>query len=786
MPKSYWTYAFATTTYLINRLPSPVLNMVSPFVKLFGEPPNYNKLRIFGCLCFPWLRPYTANKLENRSSPCVFLGYSLTQSAFLCLQPTTGRIYVSRHVKFDETKFPFQALLKTETTPISSPSIPKSSVDVITLREPLTPPSTALPLGPSISAPHHTTSPENQGTPPLPHSSGTGNHVAPIPIPNNPNSNPQPQPTTPTQAQTDNQSPQNTQSQIQPTNNLEPLPTVAPPSPPPPQQPPPPNPPTGHQMQTRNKNNIRKPNPKYNLMSSLNSTIPPEPLTVPQAIKDEKWRGAMSEEIDAFAKNQTFDLVPRPPKSNIVGCKWVFKNKFLSNGAHHRCKARLVAKGYNQQLGRDYTDTFSPVIKSTMIRLVLDIAVTRNWPIQQLDVNNAYLQGTLNEEVYMEQPPGFIDLDKRDYVSRLRKAIYGLKQAPRAWYTELKTYLMSVGFRNSLSDTSLFTLCRGNDWVYLLVYVDDILITGSNQSLITHILALLAERFSVKDAEDLNYFLGIEAHRTEKGLHLSQRKYILDLLHHHAMLEAKPVTSPMASSPKLTIHTGTTLPEPTEYRRLVGSLQYLAFTRPDIAYSVNRLSQFMHRPTDAHWQAAKRVLRYLAGTSTHGIFFSAANSLSLHAFSDADWAGDSDDYVSTNAYVIYLGKHPISWSAKKQNGVSRSSTEAECRAVANAAAEVRWICNILTELGVPIPTKPVIYCDNVGATFLCANPVFHSRMKHIAIDYHFIRGHIQQGILRVAHVNTKDQLADALTKPLPRTRFLELRDKIGVVSTPPS
>lgn len=252
------------------------------------------------------------------------------------------------------------------------------------------------------------------------------------------------------------------------------------------------------------------------------------------------------------------------------------------------------------------------------------------------------------------------------------------------------------------------------------------------------------------------------------------------------MLAAKLVSTPMASSPKLTINSGTALTEPTEYRRLIGSLQYLAFTRPDIAYAVNRLSKFMHQPTEDHWQATKRILRYLSGTATHGIYFSATNSLSLHAFSNADWGGDSDDYVSTNAYIIYLGKHPVSWSAKKQNGVARSSTEAEYRAVANAAAEVRWICNILTELGITIPVKPVVYCDNVGAIFLCDNPVFHSRMKHIAIDYHFVRSHIQQGLLRVAHVNTKDQLADTLTKPLTRTRFQELRNKIGVVITPPS
>ena len=194
----------------------------------------------------------------------------------------------------------------------------------------------------------------------------------------------------------------------------------------------------------------------------------------------------------------------------------------------------------------------------------------------------------------------------------------------------------------------------------------------------------------------------------------------------------------------------------------------------------------MHRPTDAHLQAAKRILRYLQATPAHGIYFSATNPLCLHAFSDADWAGDSDDYVSTNAHIVYLGKTPVAWSSKKQSGVARLSIEAEYRSVANTSAEIRWICNLLTELGISLTAPPVIYCDNLGATFLCHNLVFHSRMKHVALDYHFIRGQIQHGMLRVSHVNTRDQLADALTKPLPRSRFHELCNKIGVVSAPPS
>ncbi|XP_019082667.1 PREDICTED: uncharacterized protein LOC109125483 [Camelina sativa] len=386
----------------------------------------------------------------------------------------------------------------------------------------------------------------------------------------------------------------------------------------------------------------------------------------------------------------------------------------------------------------------------------------------------------------MEQPPEFVDSDHPSYVCRLRKEIYGLKKAPRAWYTKSKSYLLNLEFINSLADTSLFILRRGKTYVYLLVYVDDILVIGNDKSSICNILQLLADRFSVKDPEDLNYFLGIEAHRTDKGLHLSQRKYILDFLHRHNMLNAKPVATPMASSPKLTLQSGLALPDGKEYRQLVGSLQYLSFTRPDISFTVNRLSQFMHRPTQEHWQAAKRILGYLAGITTHGIFFSAKNDHTLQAFSDADWAGDTHDYISTNAYIVYMGTNLVSWTAKKQKSVARSSTEAEYRAVANTSAELCWISNLLTELGIPLRVVPLIYCDNVGATFLCANPIFHSRIKHIALDYHFVRGQIQQGLLRASHVHTKDQLADALTKLFPRTHFLHLRNKIGVLPAPPS
>ncbi|CAA7017709.1 unnamed protein product [Microthlaspi erraticum] len=751
MPTSYWYYAFSTAVYLINRFPSPTIENHTPYEKLFQQPPNYLKLRVFGCFCFSWLRPYTSHKLDERSKPCTFIGYSLTQSAYLCLDPASGRVYMSRHVQFVETSFSFAPTpTPAEIIPDSPPQPSLLPVQFI----PSPPLVTTQPIAPSSLGPHH-----QQTPPPSPPSNPRTTATAP----SSPQATPSSPITTPQfsdnelssrsgmgpshNPSTSNLSPQNIPSP----QNLNQSPNVSTssssnshssnnsisPSPPPsPEIPPPspenPDPPLNlHSMQTRAKNNIIKPNRKFSLAASTRPTIP---TTVNQAMRDEKWRNATTSEFNAIVKNEIF----------------------------------------------------SPVIKSTTVRAVLDPAVSNSWPIRQLDVNNAFLQGTFTDEVYVTQPPGFVDPDRPDYVCKLNKALYGLKQAPRAWYEELKASLIAAGFRNSVADTSLFTYHHGMDVVYILVYVDDIVVTGNSDAIVNTMISALANRFSLKDHGPLSYFLGIEATRTAAGLHLMQRKYVIDLLTKTKMLDATPVSTPMATHPKLSLNSGMVLQNPSEYRMVVGSLQYLAFTRPDVAFAVNKLSQFMHAPTDEHWKAAKRVLRYLAGTTSHGIFFRANSPLTLHAYSDADWAGDVDDYVSTNAYIVYLGTTPISWSSKKQRGVARSSTEAEYRAVANTAAELRWVCSLLSELGITLPSPPSIYCDNVGATYLSANPVFHSRMKHLALDFHFVRDNVQSGAMRVTHVSTKDQLADALTKPLSRARFHELYSKIGVSKAPPS
>ena len=384
----------------------------------------------------------------------------------------------------------------------------------------------------------------------------------------------------------------------------------------------------------------RKPVNKLNLHATVQQPTETIPTSVAQALKDPRWRAAMQAEIDSLFRNKTYTLVTPEMASNIVGCRWIFTIKRLPNGAVDRFKARLVAKGFHQRPGIDFHDTFSPVVKPATIRQVISIAVSRQWPLRQLDINNAFLQGKLEDDVFMTQPPGFQEPSNPTAVCKLHKAIYGLKQAPRAWYNELKTFLLQSGFKNSLADASLFVYNHNNIILYMLVYVDDLIITGSHTDILNKFIQSLSARFSLKDFGLLSYFLGMEVQRNSQGLYLTQTRYIADLLHKTKMSDAKPMPTPMCSSTTLTLQSGDPLPSGTEYRAVIGSLQYLSLTRPDIAYAVNKLSQFMHLSRTDQWAAAKRILRYLAGTPHKGIFFSSQNTPSLHAFTDADWAGN--------------------------------------------------------------------------------------------------------------------------------------------------
>lgn len=531
-------------------------------------------------------------------------------------------------------------------------------------------------------------------------------------------------------------------------------------------------------MQTRSRHGISKPNPKYAHLTIEHKS--PLPKNHKQALQDHNWNAAMFDEYNALIKTGTWDLVPRPMGVNVVNCMWLFKHKYKSNGDLERHKARLVCDGRSQEIGVDCDETFSPVVKPATIRTVLSLAMAKKWSIHQLDVKNAFLHGDLQETVYMHQPPGFYDRSKPDYVCRLRKALYGLKQAPRAWYQHFANFLIKLGFIIAKSDTSLFTFRQGNDLAYLLLYVDDIILVTSSDRLRTEIISSLQMEFPMSDLGPLSYFLGIAVTRTPNYMLLSQQKYAQEILERAGMSSCKPAATPVDTKSKLSANSGSPFRDPTLYRSLAGALQYLTFTRPDIAYAVQQVCLFMHDPREPHFDALKRILRYIQGTIDHGLHLYPSAPTRLITYTDADWGGCPDTRRSTSGYCCFLGDNLVSWSAKRQPTLSKSSAEAEYRGVANVVSEACWLRNLLLELHCPLRQATIVYCDNVSAIYLSSNPVHHQRTKHVELDIHFVREKVALGEVRVLHVPSRFQFADIFTKGLSRELFLDFRSSLCV------
>jgi hypothetical protein len=505
-----------------------------------------------------------------------------------------------------------------------------------------------------------------------------------------------------------------------------------------------------------------------------------KPASYNEASKCDCWVKAMDSELNALEHNKTWIFVDPPPNVKPIGSKWVYKVKHKADGSIERYKARLVAKGYNQVEGLDFFDTFSPVAKITTVRTLLAIASINSWHLHQLDVNNAFLHGDLSEDVYMSVPQGVIS-PKPNQVCKLLKSLYGLKQASRKWYEKLTGFLLSQGYTQSASDHSLFTLHSDSMFTALLVYVDDVIVAGNSLTEIHKIKHTLDTEFKIKDLGQLKYFLGIEVAHSKTGISICQRKYCLDLIHDTGLLGSKPVSTPLEPSIKLHQDTSKAYDDILSYRRLVGKLLYLTTTRPDIAFVTQQLSQFLSAPTITHYETACRVVKYLKGTPGQGLLFRRDSTLQLLGFTDADWAGCPDTRRSTSGYCFFIGSSLISWRAKKQQTVSRSSSEAEYRALSFASCELQWLLYLLKDLGVSCIKSPVLYCDNQSAIHIAGNPVFHERTKHLEIDCHFVRERIQQGLFKLLPIKSQLQLADFFTKPLPPKSFQSFIPKLNML-----
>ncbi|GJW70420.1 ribonuclease H-like domain-containing protein [Tanacetum coccineum] len=486
-----------------------------------------------------------------------------------------------------------------------------------------------------------------------------------------------------------------------------------------------------HHMVTRVKSEISKP---LECMNYHITTTSPIPRSYIHALRDPHWNKAMLDEYNALISNGTWVLMPRPTNVNVVLSMWLFRYKYNVNGSLSRYKARLVANGHSQQQGIDYDETFSPVVKPAMIRTVSSLVVSCDWPIHQLDVKNAFLHGQLSET-------------------------------------------------HSKTDASLFVFHRGSDIAYLLLYVDDIVLTASSTALLQRIITVLHGEFAMTDLGSLNYFLGISAQRSSSGLFLSQSKFAEEILERAHMQHCNPCRTPVDTESKLGSD-GDPVSDPTLYRSLAGALQYLTFTRPDISYAVQQVCLYMHDPRAPHFTALKRILRYVRGTLTFGLQIHASTTAQLTAYTDADWAGCPVTRRSTSGYCVFLGDNLLSWSAKRQVTLSRSSAEAEYRGVANVVAETAWIRNLLLELHAPLTTATLVYCDNVSVVYLTTNPVQHQRTKHIEIDIHFVRDYVASGQVRVLHIPSRFQYADIFTKGLPSALFCDFRSSLNVRRSP--
>ncbi|CAN6677860.1 unnamed protein product [Malus baccata var. baccata] len=402
-----------------------------------------------------------------------------------------------------------------------------------------------------------------------------------------------------------------------------------------------------------------------------------EPKHFKVAATNSNWQQAMQDEFDAFKGQGTWILVPHPHNRTIIGSKWVYMLKKNHDGSISRYKAHLMAQGYTQEHGLDYSETFSPVVCHT------------------------------TEEIYMKQPQGFVDSRAPNHVCKLVKSLYGLKQAPRAWNAK---------------------------------FTDDIILTGSNVTKVQNVITALSEIFDLKDMGRLTYFLGLHIQYKSNGdVFISQTKYAKELLKRAGMENCRPAPTPAKPHTQLLVSKGEPLPDPSVYRSIVGALQYLTFTRSDIAHSVHVVCQYMTCPTDAHMFLVKRILRYLQGTLHYGLTYHFDADIHISAYSDADWASNINTRRSVTGYVVFLGSNPISWQSKKQSSVSRNSTEAEYKALANCTADVCWIRTLMRDLNQFLHAPPDVHGDNISALSLSTNQVFHSRIKHLDTDYHFIR-----------------------------------------------
>ena len=452
------------------------------------------------------------------------------------------------------------------------------------------------------------------------------------------------------------------------------------------------------------------------------------------------WKEAIKSEIDSILQNHTWELVDLPPGSKPLGYKWIFKRKMKTNGTIDKYKARLVIKGYKQKEGLDYFDTYSPVTRITSIRMVLAIATLRNLEIHQMDVKTAFLNGDLDEEIYMEQPEGFVAPGQEKKVCKLVKSLYGLKQAPKQWHQKFDSVVLANGFKINECDKCIYIKNTVNGYVILCLYVDDMLIVGSDDEMIKSTKAMLSTRFDMKDMGLADVILGVKILRTSYGLILSQSHYVDKILDKFSNDDSGLARTPIDVNLHMSKNRGESVSQ-LEYSWVIGSLMYLmSCTRPDIPYAVSKLSRYTSNPNGDHWKGIVRVLRYLRYTRDYGLHYTRYPAV-LEGYSDANWISDVKNSKSTSGYVFTLAGAAISWKSSKQTVIARSTMESEFIALDKCGEEAEWLPNFLEDI--PRWPKPVtaisIQCDSQSAIGKAQNVMYNGKSRHIRRRHNTIR-----------------------------------------------
>jgi hypothetical protein len=532
----------------------------------------------------------------------------------------------------------------------------------------------------------------------------------------------------------------------------------------------------------------------------LKATDIPTPQTVKEALSGEyarEWREAMHREFRSLIKNGTWRPESCPQGRNAIASKWVFKVKPNPDGSVASFKARLVIRGFTQRYGVDYLETFSPVAKATSIRTILALAALLRKKLRHVDFETAYLNGELEEAIWMMLPQdscflftGKHDEAPKDFTVRLLKALYGLKQSGRLWNRKIDELLRRIGFERSVADPCIYVKkFDGGQSMILGLYVDDCLVAYDEECQMEEVLTQLGKVYALKDLGAPKQILGIQVESSEHGdVKIHQARYIDELLSRFGMTDCNTAPTPQPVGQYLTADMCPTTAaerqkmQEVPYAELVGSLNWLATSaRPDIAQTVSKLCRFVSNPGREHWAAAKHVLRYLKGTKAHGLLYKHGGNKELVGHQDSDWAGDRDTRRSTSGFAFTLADALVSWRSKLQTTVAFSSAKAEYMACCFATREAVWLRRLLNEVGLAMKGPTPLHQDNSGCVSLSGNWRADQRTKHIDVQYHYVREQVEAKSVLVKRIATTEQVADALTKPLPRPKFEWCREHFGMV-----